>query len=475
MDKFLNEMKEAELVGEILSVEDTTDILNFTIPNTEILLWPIIRVNVFTECFYRKKNMSFPQENFYPKKRFSLDAGAINKTIKKMPQRDIWLYSFVGSERFKMKDGELYESWLEPFAECAPEKTLYLDASEGPYFTSPKSNYSMCRFTPLLMLRNHMAQDVPVTSFTPVVVNFILFIRERIKNKLHLDLENVFYEKMATTLLCFCQKYVINNVIYDKILEKTRPKIYIGTCLCYGYWGDIIYKFRKNNIQTIELQHGVFTKNNYIYRWAKCLQEEKIFQNNFPEYHFSFGTEIDKRIDSMVRHVLIGNPWLAHASKSYANSTGEAILFDNSADLDIQLPWIKAVAEAFPDREVIVRPHPRWSSAFKESQTMQLSGISVDFEDDIYKALARSRVVIGAISAFSTVLYEAAAFGKVAFGHEHSVGLVESQHFIAYSSPEDLVKKIHLQEKRSDHNNYNFFELSWEKNYKDFLANHGVL
>ncbi|WP_300923087.1 hypothetical protein, partial [uncultured Desulfovibrio sp.] len=132
---------------------------------------------------------------------------------------------------------------------------------------------------------------------------------------------------------------------------------------------------------------------------------------------------------------------------------------------------IRDLAAAFPDRRIIVRPHPNHRQAFLSSDVAGVEGISVDEETDVYTTFSQAEIVIGDIS---TSLMEALALGKRVYSLRSS----QAEKYFSnldvsfFSDAPELINLINdatsgrIPQTQRDA----LFCTDWEKNYTTFIT-----
>jgi len=108
------------------------------------------------------------------------------------------------------------------------------------------------------------------------------YILDQINDELNMKLN---YTKMISSFFNYVK-------IFNKKISQFQPKIIFINCYYSALHQPIIYAAKQKNILTVEMQHGVISKNQLPY-----ILSENIGKQTYPDYFLSFG-EIEKNIIS---------------------------------------------------------------------------------------------------------------------------------------------------------------------------------
>ena len=176
------------------------------------------------------------------------------------------------------------------------------------------------------------------------------------------------------------------------------------------------------------------------------------------------------RLPAHCRVRTIGYPWLAIREVFQPSHGSMGILFALSTFYDEFTPFIQAVVKAFPERTIIVRPHPNERDIFDASSAAKVAGIHIDTNEDIYDTFPVVDVVIGGLS---TSLFEAIALGKRVFSKPspRNKGVFADMAVERYESVAELVEKLKQPKPAASQKMQDaLFERNWKVNYKSFCS-----
>lgn len=250
-------------------------------------------------------------------------------------------------------------------------------------------------------------------------------------HKLRLFYEKIiqaFEENDEIALSSFVKKRMLNYIVggYYEIYWRTiwakivfflvRPKALIVTSPYSPDAGAIIVEAKKQNIKTIEMQHGIYQGHffyNYQYQGTVDI---------FPDYIFAYGKndrDMQRYPISKERIIPVGYPDLekkANMYKKKKRNNKKVMLFISSRE---QLIAEYAVElrkdERLKDVRMIYKLHPAEYVQWKETYPQLVnSGLEIISENkhDIYFYLGHSDFVVGTAS---TALYEATEFDTEIF------------------------------------------------------------
>jgi hypothetical protein len=212
-----------------------------------------------------------------------------------------------------------------------------------------------------------------------------------------------------------CEKRFFDDY-YNYMLHRIKPKVIILTCYYNIQMMYLCEVAKKKRIPVIELQHGAIGRLHIAYNF-----HEKMKLPGFPDYIFTYG-ELDKvkpRFPIEDKRIIpVGFPELESNCNKYKKyrsfyKARKTILFVSQG-----LPEIAKYAEAMADildskkYRIIFKLHPKEFGEGKNIYGKRLIHSNIEvyegYDKTIYEFLAKADWVVG---CYSTVLYEATAFG----------------------------------------------------------------
>ncbi|WP_347353742.1 hypothetical protein [Acetoanaerobium noterae] len=461
-----------------LELENTEEILSFTAGPAKLALWPLVRSAVLARLtvFLRLREEGTNSCKFdapVPTDHSRKQGVAKNlKLALSWPaDRDI-LYVSNKPVRLEHK-GRPYNQWEQPTAELLGSRTLFVTTNGTRHYFDDKSGIEFRDISPFYRYAYRLQRILPKSMVSRISESFCDFLTNRLDSifgsgthrpVLSGIIEKIIPRLYVQTLEYFASKYT---------LSKSATKIVFISTGSYGNNIGIQSAATDIGIHTVELQHGEISPSHYAYNCAKPVIDHPHISRYMPHYFLSYGPFWHDRIASPSKLVPMGNPFFTMAAQTAAQCMGRGILFALSDEYESFTPYISAAIRAFPDREVIVRPHPHCREAFAASSIAKLEGYTLDTAATIYSTFARAETVI---STGSTTLFEAAASGRTCLLKPSSITTDGAwKIFSTIDDPDEMIGKISSPDqcRLPLHVRNSIFSGSWRENYVNFI-NHAL-
>lgn len=457
-----------------LELENTEEILSFTAGPAKLALWPLVRSAVlarltvflrFREEGANSCKFDAPVPTDHSRKQGV--AKNLKQALSWPTDRDIL---YVSNKPVRLEhNGRPYNQWEQPTAELLGKRTLFVTTNGTLHFFSDKSGIEFRDISPLYRYAYRLQRLLPKAMVSRTSERFCDFLTNRLDsifgNGTHRHvlpgiIEKVISRLYVQTLEYFASKYT---------LSKSGVKIIFISTGSYGNNIGIQSAATDIGIRTAELQHGEISPSHYAYNCAIPVINHPLISRYMPHYFLSYGPFWHDRIASPSILFPMGNPFFSMATQMAGQCMGRGILFALSDEYESFKPFISAAIRAFPEREVIVRPHPHCKEAFAASSIAKLKGYTMDTAATIYSTFARADTVI---STGSTTLFEAAASGKTCLLKPSAIttdgawkifGTIENppEMIEKISSPEQCRIPLHVQNA--------IFSENWQENYIHFI------
>lgn len=465
-------------IAKVRELEETAELLQFSVPETGALLWPLVRYAVFNQCLYQLGRQAFglefarsPQPSKFSK--YGSFFTTLPRFMRGWPARaKIIIHHDNSHTNLKVWKGKPYCQYIEPFAESLSADTVLFDNSSGPQSLSQDRAYPVLGIRHAIEIAAKYTRVKIKQSGMETVTAFISFIRGRIQKLLNIELPESFYQEMKQQVFDYAFRYAVAEYnVYKKYLGKLRPQFLLINQALYGRYGHLMLLGKELGIATMDIQHGMIFTNHTNYTWGEQISANTLFTAQYPDYFLTYGTfwHAQMRLPG-TRPVPIGNPWFSMQTAGLTCQPGSQpmiVLFALGAYYDEYIPFISKLKIALPpDSRIAVRPHPLVDAqAYK---IFREPGIEVDTNKNIYESLNAASVVIGDVS---TVLYEAAAIGKRVFSFIVEETKNAPMPFESFSHPDELVEKLFSPDvgRLPQAQRNMFFAPDWEKNYKSFI------
>lgn len=217
---------------------------------------------------------------------------------------------------------------------------------------------------------------------------------------------------LSTFLYQTVKLYKIEYVLYRRLLKKISPKkIYLVT----GYsFGALIKAAKDLGIETIELQHGNFSKFHFGYYYG----EKKRELEYFPDKILVWNKYWKERINFPIRDENVQIRPFAYLERrkmaydSIDKIKNQAVVLSQGVLGDMLAQKIYEKWDYFQKFKLVYKLHPgeyrRYKSYVYLMKLQQECGVEIVTECDLYAIFAVSSYQIG---VFSTALYEGVEFG----------------------------------------------------------------
>ncbi|OJH49578.1 hypothetical protein MPF_0366 [Methanohalophilus portucalensis FDF-1] len=240
---------------------------------------------------------------------------------------------------------------------------------------------------------------------------------------------------------------------YDRLIKKRGyKKVYV--VVSYGpVIVPLIAAAKNNNVQVIELQHGVIGPYHLGYNFPNYSGK----LDYFPDILYSFGDYWNETVNlpiSKENIVTYGYPYMREMIEKYKHLPKKTnqILFISQGAIGLELSkFAYHLAEKLDNYKIIYKLHPgeydRWKAEYAELvSASNLDNVEVIDNNDknLYEYLAESPLLVG---VFSTAVYEGLSFKCKTFlvdlpGIEHMEYLFSKGIVKKVTNPDELLDSL---------------------------------
>lgn len=260
---------------------------------------------------------------------------------------------------------------------------------------------------------------------------------------------------------------------YKLVFKRQRPKLVFVAQGCYGNHAACKLKLLSDmKIPTAEIQHGLVNRTHRAYNYSNSIFESTEYQEYMPGTFLTFGSFWKQAVRLPIETRVLGSANFGKNISSIKASeyTGEmAVLILPSEDKD-WLELTKYVIRQLPQRQIIIKVHPRKEKHFFVYRELQSANIKVYMKENIYDFFAMTDCVVG---DNTTVLYEAQALGKKVFvwDNERSKACIYEELGTWFETGEELVGLLKgiTEVKKVSEPQEELFSLNMEKNYREYI------
>ena len=445
---------QSTLLYNLLEIENTEEILDFSIPKYDFPLWLYIRYDFFQYAINWFTNNS-PQTELNAGKQSTINNHKENyrqiffrflpSILTSWPQRDIWYLSNIGADYYKNINGQLIDIYNDTFANVMASKSLYISQSIQAQKNIQKTAYPFKFIQSTDLIFGKLSKYLVNKQHKKIIHSLISFLKYRCKSICNWGLPEEYWNSIENKISYKIGISIAQFFFYQCLYRYRKPKILVLTDAYYGR-ADIISQAHANDIVTVEIQHGAPTRYHPAYNWAKKLCESKKIKKYVVDYFLTFGVFWHNRMQLPGKYLEIGSPWFA-IQQHNQQKKGEDILFCLTTNYHKFNDIIDTTRIVFSSKKIIIDQHT-----------------------DIYETFPQASIVIGEIS---TSLYEALALGKRVFILKSN----ESEAYFAglpvtfFVDAADLIKKINNNSAGylSASQREAIFNTNWQQNYKNFV------
>jgi hypothetical protein len=440
---------------------------DFIISDFDLLLWPLIRTNVYefiktrnNEQTPHAKHPRFSMRNF--KFLFYMLLYAHHKKHKFFK---IIFYT-TARGRTSNKNFNYYSDYFSSLL----DKSLVIDkASRGNYFIPDKTDhFSTGDYGLVRALVPSKIKIYLIKQQNPDIKRFIDFLKNKELFK------NEILEKIRKKIYEYYFSYSSYHSYQLKVLKKLNPEIIFVNCGSYGQYNAMLIKTAKDQgIVTGEFQHGTISKGHLAYNYGEGVLKSDKYRKYFPDYVLTFGDYWNEQMNIPGKSVTIGAPHFYHSIEKYktVEEKEKTILVVSQGTITQTFVDIaKYLAKTLPQYTIIFKLHPG-EVPFKNryEELYKYKNIHIAKSGDIYKFIAESENIV---ACYSTTVFEAMGFNKKIFilDNEMSRTYIPKDVGVRFKTNIDLKELIKNNEKQeTTYDLAYYFNPDWKKNYKRFL------
>lgn len=461
----------------ILAVEDDSTFLDFKCPETQFLLWPLIRQefiqSIISDLVYKNAPLiSLSQKRDYPKAASTLlKAQCHNLMHRHTPNKVLLMASGAG---LILKDGKWFNRLSDYFALSYLNETLVLEDFFHWNWPSNRVNKKVIYNAPFQVQTALLGKLKLKSSDSALGKEIVRHFKTRAKDILNWDLKSadclVFENRMARKIA----ELPVRKKMYESFLSKNNIKVAIKEEGCYGHSGIFNATAKEMGIVVAEYQHGAINAGHDAYNIAPKLLLSDEYQRTLPQHFLSYGEWWHQYLKLPIQKIAIGNP---HRSSQISSlpaplNKSDILVLGDGVETELYLDLAIYLSKNLTQWKVVFRPHPLERKKLQSLLTSKsASKVAIDVNLDIYQSFCNAHVVINEVS---TGLFEAVGLvDRVLIWDTPKSRFYYPNHpFAAFTNAEDLLYKIIEGNTGliTDKEAHSVWKDGWEKNYKNFLS-----
>ncbi|QDQ25725.1 hypothetical protein FNU76_04820 [Chitinimonas arctica] len=464
----------------ILQIEDTPEYLSFQCRETDILLWPIIRLmfirtimssQLYRYPLYRSSNIQGLKAGAFS----TLARSAMHNLRKSESTKgDICIMATaVGSAR---QQGRWFNRLSDHFAMALPEQTVVIEGQFGWEWKYPREFKNVLWQAPLQAKGIVLGHLLVRSRHRKIAAELIDLARQRSKQFIDFDLEDSQASLLENILATKIAALPNLHASYMKMLKKCGAKLLLKEEGCYGQSAVVNAAAHSLGMVTAEYQHGFISAGHDAYNYAETLRNSTLLRRTLPNYFLAYGSWWNDQINLPVTKLVIGNPYRSErlaVNQPVEKKGAKALLvIGDGVQTEKYLALARELTEKLSDVWTIsFRPHPLERAAINMRMASGLvAGVQIDTHSDLYRSLSSVNAIV---SELSTVLFEAVGIVEKIFVWETAVSRfsLPKHPFFGFDCIETLVDMMSQEcEKPSDSIETDaIWAPNWRANYLDFV------
>lgn len=466
-------------LNEILEIENTPEIFEFSFQGHDCLMWPAIR-HVTLRLIMDQEihaNGSLVQidaphsVNRRDQMRCGFD-GLVNNMRFIKAQSDIVFFT-SGVTNSKI-DEKYVNRASDHFASCYPNSSLVFEDPWNWKYLTPRANTRIVYTSPIILTNSILSRFFSYRIKKKPILDFLDFINWRLLSILGYQLTFKQLDYLLNSLISHSTRIQYELWLYEKMFRKLDPKLILFEDGCYGGRGHLIQLAKRIGIKSAEIQHGMVSKGHNAYNFAPELLQSKQYYQYVPDYFLTYGEWWEERISIPCQTVTIGNAHRDYMLQRLNNSrkvSNIILILSGGLRFEFYVKMALSLVKLLPNFfEIVIRPHPGERIEIQESYCQDVQDVFIDYSDNIYPMLAKSMVVIGEVS---TGLFEAVGLTNKIFTLQSPINslMMPDNPFETVQTIEQLAKRLMERSSGVVENGLasGIWAEDWQTNYKNFI------
>ena len=472
-------------LGEILRIEDSSEVLNIKCQQTGIPLWAIARIPFFRfilgDLLYKVPVFDTGGAfggRFGFRRTMTMARAFVHNALFGYGSRKEYPIMLMSTGARLLKHGEAYFNALsDPFVSLAKDSTLTIEDLSGSKWPFPRYYDGVLIHAPLRAAAVISGRLASISYEEPVRI-LVDLISQRAKDCIGWEID----PKRKSWLIQFCMHRSASlfprYLKYKSIYKRFGTRLLIKEEACYGGADNAaaILAAKNLGIVTAEYQHGAVSSGHDAYNFAPAISASRAYREILPDYFLTYGSWWADQINAPVRKVVVGNPSRANSSNipsTFTSCVPVALILGDGIETCMYIDFCIRLQRSLGSRvKVVFRPHPmeraRVEVLIRHECRQQ---VSINVHQDIYSSFRGVNAVIGEIS---TGLFDAIEFvPSVYVWNTHKARFGFPVHpFQTFSDIDELVKLLTTEggARGSTLEINDIWAPDWQKNYQSFIT-----
>ena len=406
---------------DILALEDDASVLDFRCDDTDLPLWPLIRIvvirMVMSDLLYGTSLDGIGTAPSVSVAAFSTMLRSIGHNVRaRHSQRaDVCIMSSAVANQ--LVDGKWFNRITDPFASVCQESTLTIEEPFEWRWQSPRQNSRLRFFAPRQAVGAVVGRLRVSARHRAVAAGLVELVLGRARAHLDWSCGDTRRRQLVDMLARKLASLPTQYRAYESMLSASRPKLLLVTAGCYGPLSPLLAAANRRDIATAELQHGAVSKGHDAYNVAGAVAAASSYREGLPATFLSYGSWWHTQFNAPIAKRAIGNPHRETRVATLSSTAAEKrdlLLLSDGIELALYMAHAQEIAAAVGTLglEIVLRPHPLERTEAQRRYGTRSGDVRLDYQADLYASLSTAHAVI---SEVSTGLFEAVGVAEKIF------------------------------------------------------------
>lgn len=298
---------------------------------------------------------------------------------------------------------------------------------------------------------------------------------ERCRDRLDLKIEDSEREELSASL---SRRLVTAPFLFDAYRNqflRRGVRLLFKEDASYSHSAIVMAAANAQGIETAEFQHGALSSAHDAYNFSPVVAEHSKFRKALPRHFLGYGDWWNSQINLPSQKVAIGNPHrdlaLSSSSPSAMREGNILLVLGDGVETERYFEFLRQITPSVRAKGLrpVFRPHPLERSRVVEAA--RHLDIEVDMHSDIYDSFSEAVVVV---SEISTGLFEAIGLVDhiLIWNTPKAIFNFPEHPFQPVSSPEEFVEILKGDALKTISKEIvaRIWAPSWRSSYNQFLA-----
>lgn len=430
-------------IDDLLAFDDDPVMVDSWVEPVHV--WRLVRYRVLQRLAQRASfaaSAHAPSERLGVRGVFDYARIALGRSLYRVAPAEIAIFS-TGAVNLRV--GSAYTNRLyDPFVATSRSRVCLIEQSRRKRFDVPRRE--AVHYSDLLTVEASIAGRLRrLGRDTHARAHHVV---DSIRRRLPHALENSFWRAIEDTIMFYAAKYPRERRRYERFLRQRRVRAAFVEDASYGGQPALIDACRACGIRVGEFQHGLVSRHHPAYNYGRSFFSCPDLRSTLPDYYLTFGQYWSERTRTPSVKVAIGYPFLEFATTAgrINRDARPVVLLVSDGTLpqfyrDAVVTLVQS--DDLQRADIVLKLHPG-EVPYVESRYGDLRehrNVTLETYRSVYDLLGVAAVVIG---CYSTVLYEAQAFGHspLVYANELARAHLDLDQFTVFSDLKGMVTLV---------------------------------